>query len=95
MAEAERKAKPLPKVFNHDIAKAVLEAAGWVPTIGGKHATKMEKEGRRPITIPRHHGRDWGKRLRADILREAGLKGSGATDDNESDEMDGDERDGE
>jgi predicted RNA binding protein YcfA (HicA-like mRNA interferase family) len=64
-----------PKVLNHDKAKALLEAYGWVATVGGKHATKMERPGRRPVTIPRHRGRDWGPALRAEVLRAAGLRG--------------------
>jgi predicted RNA binding protein YcfA (HicA-like mRNA interferase family) len=63
----------IPKVLNHDRAKLLLQWHGWVATIGGKHSTKMEKPGERPITIPRHQGRDWGPRLRADVLRQAGL----------------------
>jgi predicted RNA binding protein YcfA (HicA-like mRNA interferase family) len=72
----------LPKVLNHDSAKALLEANGWVATIGGKHSTKMEKSGApRPITIPRHKGRDWGPRLRNDVLKQAGLKKPDDPDD--------------
>lgn len=71
----------VPKVLSHDSAKALLEAHGWTATIGGKHATKMEKPGRRPITIPRHKGRDWGPRLRNDVLRQAGLKTPDDPDD--------------
>ncbi len=63
-----------PKVLNHDAAKALLEAHGWVVRIGGKHATKMTKPGWRPVTVPRHGGRDWTPRLRATVLREAGLR---------------------
>jgi predicted RNA binding protein YcfA (HicA-like mRNA interferase family) len=62
-----------PKVLNHNSAKALLEANGWVATTGGKHSTKMEKQGRRPVTIPRHGGNDYGPQLRAAILRQAGL----------------------
>lgn len=71
----------LPKVLSHDIAKALLEAAGWVATIGGKHSTKMEKEGERPVTLPRHHGKDYGPDLRAQILRQSGLKRPNDPDD--------------
>jgi predicted RNA binding protein YcfA (HicA-like mRNA interferase family) len=70
-----RKAKrtTIPKVLNHDSAKKLLEAYDWTPTGGGKHSTKMEKPGRRPITLPRHHGRDYSADLRKAILRQAGL----------------------
>jgi predicted RNA binding protein YcfA (HicA-like mRNA interferase family) len=64
----------IPRVLDHRAAKALLEAHGWVATVGGKHATKMEKPGHRPITLPRHAARDYAPGLRAAILREAGLK---------------------
>jgi predicted RNA binding protein YcfA (HicA-like mRNA interferase family) len=64
----------IPKVLNHDSMKRVLEDHGWVATVGGRHVTKMEKEGERPVTIPRHSGNDFGRGLRAAILREAGVK---------------------
>lgn len=69
-----KKAKTaIPKVLCHDSAKTLLEANGWVDTCGGKHSTKMEKEGQRPITLPRHHGRDYSADLRQRILQQAGL----------------------
>lgn len=71
----------MPRVLNHDSAKALLEAYGWVVTVGGKHSTKMTKPKRRPITLPRHGNRDYGPGLRSAILRQAGLKGPGARDD--------------
>ena len=40
---------------------------------GGKHVVKMEKEGSRPITLPHHRGKSYGKGLTAAILRQAGL----------------------
>lgn len=80
-----KKEKGLPKVLNHDSMKNLLESAGWVATTGGKHSTKMEKTGARPITVPRHKGRDYGAQLRSAILREAGLKsGQAEPDDMES-----------
>jgi len=42
-------------------------------TRGGKHVVKMEKAGERPITLPRHGGKTYGKGLTAAILRQAGL----------------------
>lgn len=71
----------IPKVLNHDNAQRLLEAHGWVRTIGGKHATKMEKPGMRPITLPRHRGRDYTPALRAAILRQASLNPLTAADD--------------
>lgn len=74
--EDGRRRTAIPKVLNHDNAKHLLEAHGWVSTIGGKHSTKMEKPGMRPITLPRHGGRDYGAGLRAAILRQAHLNPS-------------------
>lgn len=68
----------MPKTLNHDSAKALLEANGWTATVGGKHSTKMEKSGCRPITIPRHSGKDFGPSLRGAILRQAELTGANA-----------------
>lgn len=56
-------------------AKELLEANGWTETAGGKHVVKMEKPGRRPITLPRHRGADYSRDLTDAILRQAGLKG--------------------
>ena len=67
--------KSLPRVLNQTSAINLLESEGWIRTIGGKHSVKMEKEGRRPITLPRHRGRDYSKNLTGAILREAGLRG--------------------
>jgi len=65
----------IPRVLNQVKARKLLEADGWTKTIGGKHAVKMEKPGRRPITLPHHQGRDYSASLTHAILREAGLKG--------------------
>lgn len=62
----------LPKVLNQKSARRLLEENGWTHTMGGKHL-KMEKEGRRPITLP-HHNRDYPKGLTQAILKQAGLK---------------------
>lgn len=63
----------MPKTVNHDTLKTILEANGWDCEVGGKHVTKMVKAGERPITIPRHSGKDFGPRLRGSILKAAGL----------------------
>lgn len=47
-----------PKTLNQRTAKALLEADGGEQTIGGKHVVKMEKAGRRPITLPSNRRRD-------------------------------------
>ena len=54
-------------------ARKLLEADGWRMTRGGKHAVKMAKPGRRPITLPHHGGKDYGPGLSAAIRRQAGL----------------------
>ena len=36
---------PYPKALNQRGMKKLLEANGWVETIGGKHVVKMEKPG--------------------------------------------------
>jgi predicted RNA binding protein YcfA (HicA-like mRNA interferase family) len=67
--------KPYPKTLNQRSMKKLLEANGWVASVGGKHVIKMEKPGRRPITLPANKRRDYPPGLRAAILREAGLTG--------------------
>jgi hypothetical protein len=63
-----------PKVLNQRSAKKLLEAHGWTETLGGKHVVKMEKLGRRPITLPHDKGTGgYPPGLRSAILREAGL----------------------
>lgn len=65
----------MPSSLNQRSAKALLEANGWVATRGGKHVVKMEKQGQRPITLPANKREDFPKGLTAAILRQAGLKG--------------------
>jgi predicted RNA binding protein YcfA (HicA-like mRNA interferase family) len=65
--------RPYPKTLNQRSMKKLLEANGWVATVGGKHVVKMEKPGRRPITLPANKRRDHPPGLRAAILKEAGL----------------------
>jgi predicted RNA binding protein YcfA (HicA-like mRNA interferase family) len=54
-------------------AQRLLEANGWTCERGGKHVVKMTKPGKRPITLPRHSGREYGKGLSAAIRHQAGL----------------------
>lgn len=70
---ARRGRERIPKTLNQKTAKALLEAHGWVETLGGKHNVKMEKPGQRPITLPHHKGGDYGAYLRSAILRQSGL----------------------
>jgi len=37
---------------------------------------KMERDGHRPITLPAHHGDDYGPGLTSAIMKQAGLKDS-------------------
>jgi predicted RNA binding protein YcfA (HicA-like mRNA interferase family) len=61
-------------LLNQKTARKLLEDHGWVKTAGGKHVIKMEKPGRRPITLPKHRNRDYGKGLSAAIRKQAGLR---------------------
>ena len=63
----------VPKTLDQRTAQKLLERNGWVRTIGGKHNVKMEKSGQRPITLPRHRGRQYSRALTRAILRQAGL----------------------
>lgn len=64
-----RRRKPL----SQKSAKKLLEEHGWTEAKGGKHVIKMNKPGHRPVTLPMHHGHDYGRSLTARILKEAGL----------------------
>jgi predicted RNA binding protein YcfA (HicA-like mRNA interferase family) len=66
---------PYPKALNQRGMKKLLEANGWVETVGGKHIVKMEKPGHRPITLPANKRRDYPPGLWAAILKQAGLLG--------------------
>jgi predicted RNA binding protein YcfA (HicA-like mRNA interferase family) len=46
----------LPKTISQKTGRTLLEGQGWTKTRGGKHNVKMEKEGERPITLPKHRG---------------------------------------
>jgi predicted RNA binding protein YcfA (HicA-like mRNA interferase family) len=61
------------KLLNQRSAQRLLERHGWTKTAGGKHGIKMEKRGRKPITLPKHQGKDYGKGLTAAIRKQAGL----------------------
>ncbi|MGH2908733.1 MAG: type II toxin-antitoxin system HicA family toxin [Solirubrobacteraceae bacterium] len=63
----------MAKLLDQRGAIRLLTADNWTRTRGGKHAVKMEKPGRRPITLPHHHGQPYGKGLSAAIVRQAGL----------------------
>ncbi|HEX4746965.1 MAG TPA: type II toxin-antitoxin system HicA family toxin [Gaiellaceae bacterium] len=62
-----------PRLLDQQSARRLLEQNGWQMTRGGKHVVKMEKAGQRPITLPHHGGRTYGKGLTAAILRQADL----------------------
>jgi predicted RNA binding protein YcfA (HicA-like mRNA interferase family) len=62
-----------PKLLDQRSARRLLEDNGWELTRGGRHVVKMEKPGHRPITLPRHRGKTYGKGLTAAILKQAGL----------------------
>jgi hypothetical protein len=68
------KKSALPKTMTQREAQSLLEANKWVCTQGGKHVVKMEKEGRRPITLPSCNGGMYSVNLTARILKQAGLK---------------------
>jgi predicted RNA binding protein YcfA (HicA-like mRNA interferase family) len=61
----------MARLLNQRSARKLLIEHGWTETRGGKHAVKMTKEGRRPITLPRHKGRDYGINLTRAIIRQA------------------------
>jgi predicted RNA binding protein YcfA (HicA-like mRNA interferase family) len=63
-----------PKTLNQRTAITLLKTHGWAQTAGGKHHVKMEKPGRRPITLPTNRRRDYPPGLRRAILREAGIE---------------------
>jgi predicted RNA binding protein YcfA (HicA-like mRNA interferase family) len=64
----------VPKVYNQKSMRKRLEEDGWSQTLGGKHNVKMVKrDAARPITLPMHQGKDYGRHLAASILRQAGL----------------------
>ena len=62
------------KPLNQKRARTLLEQNGWTMTIGGKHVVKMQKDGHRPITLPKHKGQDYSPGLTGAILKQAGIK---------------------
>ncbi len=63
----------MAKLLNQRTAIRLLRDHGWVQTAGGKHGVKMTKPGQRPITLPKHRGRDYSHGLTRAILRQAGI----------------------
>lgn len=61
------------KVQNQKKLIKLLKQNGWTQEAGGKHSVKMCKPKCRPITLPRHGGKDYGPELTASILKAAGL----------------------
>lgn len=66
--------KRLPTKMTQREARSLLELNGWICETGGKHVVKMTKEGRRPITLPHHHGEVYSVGLTSEILKQAGLR---------------------
>lgn len=66
--------KNTPKTMTQREAQSLMEEHGWKRTLGGKHVVKMEKEGRRPITLPHCNGGVYSVDLTSRILKQAGLK---------------------
>jgi predicted RNA binding protein YcfA (HicA-like mRNA interferase family) len=52
----------------------LLKENGWAQVRGGKHQVKMTKPGCRPVTLPRHKGRDYQPGLTRAILKQAGIQ---------------------
>ena len=48
-------------------------AASQKQIVAGKHAVKMTKVGERPVPLPHHHGRDYGRGLTQSILKQSGI----------------------
>jgi predicted RNA binding protein YcfA (HicA-like mRNA interferase family) len=69
-----KRRQQIPRTMNQREAQALLESNGWKRTLGGKHVVKMEKEGRRPITLPSCNGEQYSVGLTSRILTQAGLK---------------------
>jgi predicted RNA binding protein YcfA (HicA-like mRNA interferase family) len=63
----------MAKLLDQREALRLLQSNGWTRTTGGKHVVKMVRTGRRPITLPRHHGQPYSKKLSAAIVKQAGI----------------------
>ena len=61
------------QVLNQKKAIKLAKAKGWTQGKGLKHSVKMKKDGHRPVTLPMHHGKDYGPDLAAAILRQLEL----------------------
>lgn len=57
-------------LLSQTTAKKFAEEIGWTETQGGKHSVKMEKPGCRPVTLPHHGGKQWGKDLSARVRKQ-------------------------
>lgn len=57
-------------ILNQKSAQRLAQENGWSKTQGGKHNVKMEKEGFRPVTLPHHGGKDYGKDLSSRIRKQ-------------------------
>ena len=68
---AEEEVPGVPKTFNQKQARKLLESHGWTKTRGGNHVIKMEKDGQRPITLPKHRGEQYSLDLTRRILKQA------------------------
>jgi predicted RNA binding protein YcfA (HicA-like mRNA interferase family) len=63
----------MSKLLSQKTTRKLLEEQGWTKTVGGKHNVKMEKAGKRPITLPKHKGADYSLGLTRSILKAAGI----------------------
>jgi predicted RNA binding protein YcfA (HicA-like mRNA interferase family) len=64
---------PVARLLDQRRAIKLLQQHGWRRTVGGKHAVKMVRPGE-IITLPRHQGQTYGKKLTHGILKQAGLE---------------------
>lgn len=60
-------------LLDQKTARELLQKRGWRVGVPARHGIKMEKPGRRPVILPKHHGRPYGKGLNHAIVRQAGL----------------------
>jgi predicted RNA binding protein YcfA (HicA-like mRNA interferase family) len=67
----------MSRLLSQKTARKLLEEHGWAKTAGGKHNVKMEKPGKRPITLPKHRGADYSLGLTRSILKAAGIDPKG------------------
>lgn len=67
----------MPRLLSQKTTRKLLEEHGWTKTVGGKHNIKMEKPGKRPITLPKHKGADYSLGLTRSILKAANIDSRG------------------